>query len=92
MSPLFFFFLFFSPPPLFYYFIYFLFGRRYGQIWDSNRPTLRAALASEGVRGRDGGILPDDRAVLTASIRRAAVGHYHHLGRRLHGDEICFYV
>lgn len=43
-----------------------------GQIWNSNRFALRAALATPWVVLRDLGALPDDPASLTAALRDAA--------------------
>lgn len=51
-------------------------GRRDGQIYDSNRPTLLALAQAHGARVADLGVIPDDPAVLSAAIAEAA-GRFH---------------
>lgn len=46
-----------------------------GQIRESNRPTLVAALRAYGVDAVDLGTVPDDRMALTAALERAATDH-----------------
>lgn len=51
-------------------------GRRDGQIYDSNRPTLLALAQAHGARVADLGVISDDPAVLSATIAEAA-GRFH---------------
>ncbi|MBU0724090.1 MAG: molybdopterin molybdotransferase MoeA [Alphaproteobacteria bacterium] len=46
-----------------------------GTIYDSNRHTLMALLDGMGCRVTDIGILPDDRHVITETLRQAALDH-----------------
>ena len=49
-------------------------GTGFGQIYDTNRPMLMAALAGEALTLHDGGIVADDRDAL-ASAYQAALAH-----------------
>lgn len=44
---------------------------RFGQIWDSNRPSLLAALQMEGCKAFDLGIIHDDRDALRTALAKA---------------------
>jgi molybdopterin molybdotransferase len=72
---------------------------RAGQIYDSNRPMLRAWLGTQGFEVRDGGRLPDDLAATRQALRETAassdaivctggvsVGEEDHLKAALHAE------
>eukprot|EP00045_Choanoeca_perplexa_P016122 m.213277 g.213277 ORF g.213277 m.213277 type:complete len:567 (-) comp17175_c0_seq1:2338-4038(-) len=59
-----------------------------GQIIDSNRPMLLALLRHHGYSVVDGGILPDDPALIKAGLESAmASADYCHFWWRFHGRE-----
>lgn len=41
------------------------------QVIDSNRPMLMTLLSAQGIEGIDGGVIPDDRAAVTAALDQA---------------------